>query len=99
MAGRRDLRRKVAAMLELPEETMLDVARISLVGDMDLLVENHRGLVFYSPEQVVLAVPQGRIAVSGAELSIGYLSPDQVTILGRIRSVRYVDPEGREGGC
>lgn len=99
MAGRRDLRRKVAAMLELPEETMLDVARISLVGDMDLLVENHRGLVFYSPEQVVLDVPQGRVAVAGAELSIGYLSPDQVTILGRIRSVRYVDPEGGEGGC
>lgn len=99
MPARRDLRRKVAAMLELPEETMLDVARISLVGNMDLLVENHRGLVYYSPEQVVLAVPEGRVAVTGAELSIGYLSPDQVTILGRIRSVRYVDPEGGEDPC
>lgn len=99
MAGRRDLRRKMAAMLELPEEMMLDVARISLVGDMDLVVENHRGLVAYSPDQVILDVPQGRIAVAGTDLRIGFLSPDQVTILGRIRTVRYVEPEGGSAGC
>lgn len=96
--ARRDLRRRVAAIFELPEDMMLDVARISLVGDMELLVENHRGLVRYTPEQVVLGVPQGRVAVGGNELVIGSLSADQVIILGKIRSVQYLE-EGGADGC
>ncbi|HEY8346634.1 MAG TPA: sporulation protein YqfC [Symbiobacteriaceae bacterium] len=99
MAGRGDLRRKVASLLELPEDMVLDVARISLVGNMELLVENHRGPIFYGPDRVVLAVPQGRLAVEGSELSIGFLSVNQVIILGQIRSVRYLDPEGGSGEC
>lgn len=70
---------------------MLDVARISLVGDMELLVENHRGVVEYRSERIALVVPNGQIAIAGEGLSISSISRDQVLILGRIRSIHYVD--------
>lgn len=93
MAGRRDLRHKVAAMFELPGDVMLDVARISLMGDRELLIENHRGLSEYTPDRVVLLTPQGALAISGQDLQIDSISPDQVVILGRIRSMQYQDQE------
>jgi sporulation protein YqfC len=91
MAGKRDLRSKVASLFELPGDVMLDVARLSLVGDMELLIENHRGLVEYNPDRLVLGVPQGKVAIGGVELQIGSISPDQVVILGKIRSIQYLD--------
>lgn len=87
----RDLRSRVTSLFELPGDVMLDAARLTLVGDMELLVENHRGIREYTPERVVLASPQGTIVVEGTGLEIGSISPDQVTVLGRIRAFRYAD--------
>lgn len=91
MAGKRDLRDKMASIFELPADVVLDVPRISLVGDMELVVENHRGLSEYEANRVVLAVAGGSVEVSGLELSIGSVSPDQITIRGKIRGFRYLD--------
>ncbi|HEY3363603.1 MAG TPA: sporulation protein YqfC [Symbiobacteriaceae bacterium] len=91
MAGKRDLRDKVASMFELPADVMMDVPRISLVGDMELVVENHRGLSEYKSDRVVLAVSGGQVAISGADLAIGSVSPDQIVILGKIRAFQYID--------
>lgn len=94
MAGKRDLRQKVASLFELPGDVMLDVARVSLVGDAELLIENHRGVVEFTPNRVVLGVPGGQVAIGGEQLNIGAISPDQVTISGRIREIKYLDQEG-----
>lgn len=89
MGERRDLRQKVASFLELPGDVMMDVARISLVGDMELLIENHRGVIEYKPERMVLVVPNGQVAIGGTDLTIATISPDQVLIRGSIRTIAY----------
>lgn len=85
------MRQRVARALELPSDLMLDVARLSLIGDLELLIENHRGLAEYNPEQVTFHTPAGRISVTGENLEIGSISPDGITVLGRIRSITYLD--------
>ncbi len=90
MAGKRDLKQKVASIFELPGDVMLDVARISLVGDMEVLIENHRNIVEYTPSRVVLGVPNGNVAITGENLQIGSISPDGVVVLGKVRSLEYL---------
>lgn len=91
MANKRDLRDKVASLFELPGDVMLDRSRITLVGARELLIENHRGLHEYTADRVVLALPEGRLAVIGQTLSIGSISQDQVTVVGSIRMIQYGD--------
>jgi sporulation protein YqfC len=91
VANKRDLRDKVASLFELPGDVMLDGSRISLVGAKEMLVENHRGIHEYTTDRVVLAVPEGKLAIAGSNLTIGSISPDQVTILGSIRAIQYGD--------
>lgn len=86
----REVRRKIAALMELPGDVLLDVARLSLVGDMELLIENHRGLTEYTTSQIRMHTPQGEIEVTGEELQIGSLSPDAIAVVGRIRQIRYL---------
>jgi len=88
------LRDRLVSLLELPGDAMLDVARIILVGDMELVVENHRGLVAFTPNRVALTTPEGLLAIDGEELKIAAISPEQVILLGKIRGVAYAPPGG-----
>ncbi len=91
MPTRRDLRQRLATLLEMPSDLMVDAARITIVGDMEVLVDNHRGLVEYTEEQVSFGSPQGRICIVGMGLEIALISPEGALIKGRIREVRYTD--------
>ena len=91
---RRTLGERLVSLLELPGDAVVDVPRAVLIGTMELVVENHRGLLEYRPERVVLRMPEGKMTVDGADLRIGFLSPDQAVILGRIDGLRCAPPEG-----
>ncbi len=82
-AGRRSVER-VADLLELPRDVVLDLPRLTLVGKLQLTVENHRGLVEYTPERVRIAVHEGEIVVTGRGLAIGSVYRDEMIIGGRI---------------
>ncbi|MFZ5826065.1 MAG: sporulation protein YqfC [Bacillota bacterium] len=90
------LRDRLVSLLELPGDAMLDVARITVVGDMEMVIENHRGLNEYTPDRVVMTVPEGQICIDGEGLQIGSISPEQVILLGKIRGMRYL---GRSEGA
>jgi len=91
---RRSLGERLVSLLELPGDAVLDVPRAVLIGSMELVVENHRGLLEYRPERVVLRLPDGTMTVDGADLRIGFLSPEQVVIRGRIDGLRQAPAEG-----
>lgn len=87
------LRDRLVSLLELPGDALLDVARVIVVGEAEMVIENHRGLTEYRPDRVSLSVPQGVLTIDGHELRIGTISPEQVIILGRIRGMRFTDPD------
>lgn len=97
MQRKRGLRERLVSLLELPGDVVLDVARITWIGDVELVVENHRGLTEYRPDQVVLRTATGQLVIDGEEMQIGLLSSDQVILLGRIRGLRYAPPAEGEG--
>ena len=48
-----------AEALEVPEELALDLPRITLLGNISLEVENHKGIISYSAREVRLRVSDG----------------------------------------
>lgn len=78
------LKRRVANFLELPKELILDFPRITLVGNGELTIANHRGVIEYTPVKVVVGVYQGQVEVSGEDLSISHVFPDEIRITGKI---------------
>jgi sporulation protein YqfC len=88
---KRDLRDRVASLFELPGDVMANRSRLTLIGAGELLVENHRGVHEYTAERIVLAVPEGKVAIGGERLTIGSIAPDQVTVHGSIRTIQFTD--------
>lgn len=85
----RMLRQKLAQAFDLPKDIILDLPRIIIVGDLQLVVENHRGIVEYTPDKVVLAMENGRIHIVGEDLIIGSVYAEEITVTGKILSIAF----------
>lgn len=88
-APRPSLRQRLAGSLEIPKDVVLDLPRIIVLGDLQVTVENHRGVVHYSPERVVVGMGKGRIHVAGRDLVIGVIHDEEITITGLLDSVTF----------
>jgi sporulation protein YqfC len=91
----RKLRKWASETLELPQDILFDLPRLTLIGSRQLYVENHRGVVDFTPDQLVLALAQGRLRVSGHDLVITSILPEQVSVEGHITDIQM---EGTEEG-
>ena len=84
------LRRRLAEALDMPPDVVLDVPRLIAVGHLQVLVQNYRGLVEYTPDRVVLGTTPGRLAVRGEDLRIGTISDEEIIITGQIAAIEFV---------
>ncbi|NLG86210.1 MAG: sporulation protein YqfC [Firmicutes bacterium] len=82
--------KKVAEFLEIPQDIVLDLSRITLVGNIEVTLENHRGIIEYSSDRLRLALPQGELIISGEELILVSLAQEEIVIRGRIKSLELV---------
>jgi len=79
----------VADFFELPHEVLLDLPRVTLVGNVQLYIENYRGVISYDENQVRLSVNNGEIIIRGEQLQIKNLLEEELLIKGVIGSLTY----------
>ncbi|HBG10544.1 MAG: YabP/YqfC family sporulation protein [Limnochordia bacterium] len=82
-----NLKRRFAQALDLPPSAVLDQAVVQIMGDGQVKIINHKGLVQYTTALVKLRSVQGMIEVGGSELEIASFSAQEITIRGRIVQV------------
>lgn len=78
---------------ELSGESMPWHTVTELVDNKRLLVENHRGIIAYSCEKILIKLPFGRLCVSGCELNVACMTKTQLVINGTISSI-IISKEG-----
>lgn len=88
MKAKRGLQR-IAQILELPDDLIMDLPRITMLGNKQLLIENHRGIVEYTPEFIKINLSYGALNIVGEGMFLGNLQVEQILIEGKIREIRY----------
>ncbi|OPY57773.1 MAG: YabP family protein [Pelotomaculum sp. PtaU1.Bin035] len=86
---KRKFKRQLSDFLEIPGDVMLDLPKIVLVGNIQLFIENHRGIIEYTADVVRVSVGEGEVAVAGENLTLRNLLPDELHIEGKIRSLSF----------
>lgn len=81
---------RIGAMLDIPDDIMMDTVRVTMVGRGELLVENHSGIIEYTSELLRVKVSDGELSVSGTGLSLAVIEKEQVRVAGTVSAVRYV---------
>ena len=82
------LRGVLVHRLGLPKEIVFDLPRITILGGLQLTVENHQGVQAFLPGRVVIATRAGLVIVEGEDLRLGVVREGEVTVAGQLRGVR-----------
>ena len=74
----------VAAMLEVPKEAAFSLPLITMVGNNDIMIENHLGISEYTAEHIKIKTSAGNISIFGNMLTIKMISADNIEIKGKV---------------
>ena len=75
---------RIAEFFELPRDSILDVPRIVVIGNAELSIENHLGIIEYTSGSVVIATVKGSVTVRGKDLAISSITKTLVGVQGKI---------------
>lgn len=85
----RSLRGWSSGMLDLPQDLLNDMPRITLIGNKEMVIENHRGVLHFSPGRLTLALAQGSLEIGGENLEITSILGRELALTGVIGEIRY----------
>ena len=86
---------KLARQMEITEEPVPGVPLVEISGQRRVLIENHKGVCGYGPEQICVWVSYGRIDVRGCDLELARMTRQKLVITGTIHGVSLVGKETR----
>jgi sporulation protein YqfC len=81
----------LAHFLELPKELVMGLPRITVLGDIQMIVENHRGIIEYTAERVRIGTGSGELRVTGSGLTLRTIFPEEISVDGKIRSIELLN--------
>lgn len=77
---------KTAQLLEVPGQAV-GLPKVELIGRGELRMENHRGILAYGREEILVSGGKLLIRVKGAELELKAMNAGELLITGTIFSV------------
>lgn len=90
------LREFIADKMALPKDVVLDLPRVSLCGDKEIFIENHKGILEYTTTIVRIKMHDGMMNIKGKKLRIIQMEMDRLVINGDFTGVEY-EKNGRKG--
>lgn len=79
--------RQLADRMDLQAESLPGQTVLELLDDSRVLIENHRGIVRYTPEAVAVRTGFGEISIAGAELRLTHMSKQVLIISGTVAEI------------
>ena len=76
--------------LKLPKDICMGAIKVTMTGNYEVWVENYRGILEYTEEQILLQGKTCQVCFEGTRLSIDYYTNQDMKISGCIGCVRYL---------
>ena len=80
---------ELADRLELPEDALLGAAKLTVTAGRRALIENHRGILEYGSERVVVCTGRGSISLGGSGVRLVAMNKNELLVSGKLQSVEW----------
>ncbi len=86
------LKRRLGMALEIPQNTLLNVPRVTMIGAYQVYIENQRGVLEFTSERLRLRLVAGQLQITGKGLVIRQISGEEIFVEGeQIGSLTFID--------
>lgn len=82
-------KQKLSNALDIPKAVLLDLTKISIIGNLQIYIENHKGIVEYKDDLVRLNVLPGQIIISGHNLTLKNIGLEDLYLEGQITDIQF----------
>ncbi len=83
------IKEDIAEKLDLPRDILLDIPKITITGDNEITIENHKGIIMFDNEIIKVNSKIGSISIWGKGFEIVFMGGKTLTLKGRFNSVVY----------
>ena len=85
---RAGLLERTAELFDLPADALASLPRLELVGDKELRMENHRGILAYGREEIHVSGGSFVVRISGSGLELRAMTGLELLITGKIEKIQ-----------
>lgn len=79
---------RTAGLLDLPADVLAGLPRLELVGDRELRMENHKGILAYGTEEIHVSGGSFVVKITGEGLELRAMTGLELVVTGRIHQVQ-----------
>lgn len=76
--------------LALPSDVILELPRITIIGQIHVYIENHKGLTVFTDTELKLKSTNGYILIRGSSFVLKMMLPEEILLEGTISEVTFV---------
>lgn len=73
----------------LPKDVIMNMPRLSVGGNREIYIENYKGLLEYTSDEIRLSTSIGVVRILGKDLKIKRVRLEDIFISGYFRLVEY----------
>lgn len=89
MERKESLLERAAQVLEMPGDALAGLPRIELLGDRELRMEYHKGILAYGTEEIHISAGKLVVRVKGRGLELKSMNPTELLITGQIGALDF----------
>ena len=73
----------------VPKDVMMNIPRLTISGDKEIYIENHKGILEYTDTEIRISTAMGIVRVCGKNLVIDRIRLEDIVIWGGFSRVEY----------
>lgn len=77
-------------LVDFPKEVLLNLPKITVIGNTQVTVENHKGIIEYIPERIRINSTIGMIRICGNNMVINSVMTEIIVVTGKIVSIEIL---------
>lgn len=80
----------ISETLELPKDIVLNLPKIIMVGNIQLNISNHKGIIEYTQETLRINSTIGVIKISGDNMKLKTILSEEIIVRGNIEKIEII---------
>ena len=81
---------EAAELFDLPMDLLSGLPHVEVMGDRQFYMENHRGIISYSEDEIAISADGLIVRVLGEKLELVSMTGEALRIRGKIKRVEWV---------
>ncbi|MDD3223853.1 MAG: sporulation protein YqfC [Clostridium sp.] len=83
------IREGLAKSLDIPRDIALNIPKITIVGDEEITIDNHKGILKFKDDLIEIKSNLGIISIRGTDFEILFISDNTIVLSGKFQSIEY----------